>query len=240
MQSLTQLITVAALSVVLAAPAFALDQIKLVTDQRVTGKVVNETPNFVDIVLPSGTAKRIPRAAIADVQHDISIKDPNAVPGPPIWFASATIGGLLLTGHTDADRVLLDYGAKFGFLAGRIKNFKLAFVASFDQASITTTLLDGVYHASGFSDYNLQMLLSPINTPGFYFGPNVGVLFRSDTIDDVDTGSGGKNFELGLGLGYAFLISDLISVGPELRYDHDFGPTYLNLLKFTMSGTFHF
>jgi hypothetical protein len=240
MQSLTKLLIAAALSLVFAIPAFALDQIKLVTDQAVTGQVVNETSDFVDIILPSGVAKRIPRAAIAEVQHDISTKDPNALPGPPVLFASATIGGLLLTGHTDADRVLLDYGAKFGFLAGTIKDYKLAFALSFDHASITTTLFDGVYHASGFSDYSLQMLLSPIHMPGFYFGPNVGVLFRSDTIDDVETGSGGKNFELGAGLGYAFLISDLISLGPELRYDHDFGPTYLNLLKFTMSGTFHF
>jgi antitoxin component of MazEF toxin-antitoxin module len=91
MQSLTKLLIAAALSLVFAIPAFALDQIKLVTDQAVTGQVVNETSDFVDIILPSGVAKRIPRAAIAEVQHDISTKDPNALPGPPVLFASATI-----------------------------------------------------------------------------------------------------------------------------------------------------
>ena len=240
MSLITRSITIAGLCGLLTSPAFALDQIKLTTGQDIKGQVVNDTPTFVDIRLENGIAKRIPRTAILSVERDISTKDQNAPPGPPQFFAGLNVGGLLLTGHTDADRVLFDYGARAGFLAGNLGDFKLAFAISFDHASITTTIADGVYHASGFTDYNLQMMLSPHSMPGFYFGPNVGLLFRSDTIDDVDTGSGGKNFELGAGFGYAISINEMFLIGPDFRYDHDFGPTYLNLLKFTMAATVRF
>jgi hypothetical protein len=220
--------------------AFALDQVKLSDGQAVQGQIVNETDSFVDIRLNNHLAKRIPKSSVASIERDISTKDPNEPPGPPRLFVSLSAGGLLLTGHTDADRVLFDYGGRVGLIAGQIGNFKLAIDLNYDRASITTTIADGVYHASGFSDYNLQLLLAPLSMSGFYFGPNAGVLFRSDTIDDVDTGSGGKNFELGGSLGYAIPINDLFSIGPDLRYDHDFGPTYLNLLKFTVVATVRF
>jgi hypothetical protein len=219
-------------------PAFAIDQVKLTNGQVVEGTVLNDMTNlYVDIRLVNGDTRRIPHSEVASVDRDVpSRKDRDVLGNQSLGFVSLNLGGFYNLDTPPNNKVLFDYGVKAGAVTGQIGDSKLAFAVSYDRASS-----DDFGFSSAYNDINLEMLFMRIGNSGFYIGPNVGLAIRTVSEDGVDGASTSfTDFEAGGSVGYEVFLSDGFSIGPDVRYEHIFGDSKLNCLKFTLAGTIHF
>ena len=228
----------------LAAPAFAIDQIRLGNGELVEGTILNDVPNrHVDIRLSNGRVQRFQKTEVASIERDVPSSKDSSMRGSESrgWVS------LLLGGHVNMNQsagTVNPMNFMFGFKAGvhtaNLDFARLSFAISYDYVNQSTPF--GVISvSSSYHDLNLQGLLTRVGGSGLYLGPNLGLAMfsNSNAFSPVGSSSMSSNFEFGVGAGYELFVSPSFAIGPDLRYEHIF-TVERNAFKFALQGSFQF
>lgn len=218
----------------LAPTAFAIDQVVLKNGDIVEGRILADVPNrHVDIQLINGTKKRYLQTDVASVERDVPSNLDRRMSGSDSeTFFGVNLGGSLLnlTGAT----IQFNWGARFGVNTAQLGDFsKLAFSIAYNSSTYSDTT--GAASAT-ISELMIQPLFRKVANTGFYFGPEIGLLFASASISGATLGSTNR-FNFGVLTGYDYYFTNSFSLGPEIHFTN---VSEFSQFKFLMGGTFHF
>jgi hypothetical protein len=208
------------LSLLFISPAaFAIDQVTLKSGEVVQGKILSEEANLhVDIETTNGSKRRFPYSEVASIDRDVpSNHDLDSLGNDSRVYFGFVAGGSfqVFSPNVGNNDVLFNYGARFGVIGNKWGDFaRPAFGLIYTRNSIST-------NGFSFSTNEIlgQLIFRKVSNSGFYFGPELGLAFR--TAPDVDSGNSDTfdSFEAGLVGGYDYYFNSSFSFGPELHLD---------------------
>ncbi len=247
------------LFLVLAESVFAMDQLTLINGQMVEGTIVKDVPGrHIDIKLINGQTKRYRHSDIASIDRDVPSDAAPAAGGSEnsAWFSVLLGGYLNLTtmnnaatlGVNSGSPMLFDFGVKFGLIASDLDFAKLAFALSYDYVFDPNSNNNSFFYVSrSYHDLNVQALFTRLGKSGFYFGPTLGfAIFPQQNqlgISTMNQNRATSLFQAGAVAGYEFLVSEGLSIGPDLRFQSILSDSALfraNVLKFSAQMNLYF
>ncbi len=220
----------------LGSTAFAMDQVILKNGTIIEGKILSDVPNrHVDIRLINGTKKRFQQSEVASLERDVpSNADSHMSGSTSEIFFGVNLGGYLITSVSGADP-RFNWGGRFGVNAAQLGDFsKLAFALSFNNSSLGSASTSIGTASAGISELMLQTLFRKVGNTGFYFGPELGLLFLSASVGTLSGST--SEFNFGVLLGYDYYLSDCFSMGPEFHFTTS---SPVSQIKFLLGGTLH-